>query len=59
LAKLYFDGLPPVVEIVDDGSTTLTKRHRSVPGALGNVLQTYDGTANASNPRIQSSGEKR
>ena len=40
----YFDGLTPVVEIVDDGETLLTKRHRSVPGALGNVLQTYDGT---------------
>jgi RHS repeat-associated protein len=40
----YFEGLTPVVEIVDDGETTLTKRHRAVPGALGNVLQTYDGT---------------
>jgi hypothetical protein len=41
----YFDGLTPVVEIVDDGQTTLTKRHRSVPGAAGNVLMTSDGTS--------------
>ncbi|MCX7013172.1 MAG: hypothetical protein NTW86_11550 [Candidatus Sumerlaeota bacterium] len=45
LQRYYQDGLTPVVETVNVPSATIA--HRSVPGALGNVIQTCNASTGA------------